>query len=234
MSQTTFHVLTLFPEMIQQSCNHSILKRATTAGHIKINCVNIRDFAEGNQKQVDDYPYGGGAGMVMMSPPIYNAYKSINCPNAHFVYMSPQGKTFDQSKARQLSGKKDIIMLCGHYEGVDQRVIDALKPEEISIGDYVLTGGELAALVVIDAVARLIPGVVGKGESVSNESFSAPLEGLEGLLEYPQYTRPPQFMGMEVPDILLSGNHGKIEEWRRMKSLEITREKRPDLIENIV
>ena len=225
-----FHVLTLFPEMIEQACNHSILKRALAAETINIRCINIRDFAINKHGQVDDAPYGGGAGMVMMAPPIYNAFLSLRCPQARFLYLSPQGKVLNQSLAAELAQEKDIIMLCGHYEGVDQRVIDFLQPEEISIGDYVLTGGELAALVVIDAVARLAPGVVGKDESIINESFSGPLEG---LLEYPQYTRPPIFNDIEVPEVLLSGHHGQIEAWRQEQSLKNTRVKRPDLMKKV-
>ena len=222
-----FHVLTLFPEMIEQACGHSILKRAIEADIIGINCVNIRDFAVNKHGQVDDAPYGGGAGMVMMAPPIYDAFLSVGCPHAHFVYLSPQGKVFNQSIASELAQEKDIILLCGHYEGVDQRVIDFLQPDEISIGDYILTGGELAALVIIDAVARLVPGVVGKDESINTESFSKPLKG---LLEYPQYTRPPIFNDLKVPEVLLSGHHGQIESWRLEQSLENTRAKRPDLL----
>jgi len=222
-----FHILTLFPEMIEQACSHSILKRAAAAKLVNINCTNIRDFAVNKHGQVDDSPYGGGAGMVMMAPPICDAFASIKCPQARFVYLSPQGKVFNQSIAAELAQEKDIIMLCGHYEGVDQRILDFLQPEEISIGDYVLTGGELAALVVIDAVARLVPGVVGKDESIHNESFSGPLAG---LLEYPQYTRPPIFNGLGVPDVLLSGHHGHVDAWRRRQSLERTRAKRPDLL----
>jgi len=222
-----FHILTLFPEMIEQACRYSMLKRAMAAKLLNINCINIRDFAVNKHGQVDDAPYGGGAGMVMMAPPIYGAFVSAGCPQAHFVYMSPQGKVFTQSVAEKLAQERDIILLCGHYEGVDQRVIDHLQPEEISIGDYILTGGELAALVVIDAVSRLIPGVVGKDESIKNESFSDPMEG---LLEYPQYTRPSVFNDLEVPEILLSGHHGQIEAWRREQSLKRTRAKRPDLM----
>ena len=223
----TFYVLTLFPELIAQACEHSILKRAQNSKIINIQCINIRDFATNKHSQVDDSPYGGGAGMVMMAPPIYEAYKSIDNKNTRFVYLSPQGSVFDQQKAHDLSKGKDIILLCGHYEGVDQRILDMLQPEEISIGDYILTGGELAALVVIDAVARLIPGVVNKQESVNCESFSGPLTG---LLEYPQYTRPQEFCGLEVPPVLLSGHHGQIEEWRKNQSLAQTRTKRPDLL----
>jgi len=223
-----FHILTLFPEMIKQACDHSILKRAMAAALVTINCVNIRDFAVNKHGQVDDAPYGGGAGMVMMAPPIYDAFESIGCSQARFVYLSPQGKVFNQSIAAELAQEKDIIMLCGHYEGIDQRIIDFLHPDEISIGDYILTGGELAALVVVDAVARLIPGVVGKDESISNESFSG---SMESLLEYPQYTRPPIFNGLGVPEVLLSGHHGQVDAWRREQSLERTRTKRPDLWE---
>ena len=222
-----FHVLSLFPEMINQACGHSILKKAVASGLVSVSTVDIRDFAVNKHGQVDDAPYGGGAGMVMMAPPIYDAYLSVNKPNARFVYLSAQGRVFKQSVAEELATEEDIIMLCGHYEGVDQRVLDLLQPDEISIGDYVLTGGELAALVVIDAVSRLVPGVVGKNESVANESFS---EFLNGGLEYPQYTRPPVFNGEAVPEVLLSGHHGQINEWRKIKSVERTKEIRPDLL----
>lgn len=222
-----FHVLTLFPEMIRQACGHSILKRAIAAGLVRLNCVDIRDYAVNKHGQVDDAPYGGGAGMLMMAPPIYNAFKSISARCPRLVYLSPQGRLFNQKLAAEMAQEEDIILLCGHYEGVDQRVLDLLKPEEISLGDFILTGGELAALLVIDAVARLVPGVVGKGASVNNESFS---ESLQGRLEYPQYTRPPVFEGLEVPPVLLSGHHGQIEAWRQLKSLEHTRSKRPELL----
>ena len=222
-----FHILTLFPEMIQQACSHSILKRASGAGIVSVDCVNIRDFAVNKHGQVDDAPYGGGAGMVMMAPPVYDAFMSIKKPHARFIYLSPQGKVFNQRMAEELSREKDIIMLCGHYEGVDQRALDILSPEEISIGDYILTGGELGALVIIDAVARLLPGAVGKNESVNNESFS---EELEGMLEYPQYTRPPVFKEITVPDVLLSGHHKQIDEWRKEQSRRRTIKTRPDLI----
>ena len=219
--------LTLFPEMIKQACDHSILKRAGAAGHFDLSCVNIRDFAVNKHGQVDDAPYSGGAGMVMMAPPIYDAFMSVKWPNARFVYLSPQGRVFNQSIAKELALEDNIIFLCGHYEGIDQRVIDLLQPDEISIGDYILTGGELAALVIIDAVVRLIPGVVGKDESLNTESFSS---SLEGRLEYPQYTRPPVFKDMEVPKVLLSGHHKQIEEWRKEVSLARTKAKRPDLL----
>ena len=222
-----FHVLTLFPEMIEQATNHSILKRGMAAGHITVNAVNIRDFAANKHKQVDDTPYGGGSGMVMMAPPIYDAVKSIDRPGARFLYLSPHGRVFNQTMAAELSLEEDIVLLCGHYEGIDQRVIDLLEPEEVSVGDYILTGGELAALVMIDAISRLVPGVVGKDESVKNESFS---DYLEGGLEYPHYTRPPEFMGLAVPEVLLSGHHGRIEAWRREQSLVYTKNKRPDLL----
>jgi len=231
-----FHILTLFPEMIEQACGHSILKRAAAAGLLTVNCVNIRDFAVNKHGQVDDAPYGGGAGMVMMAPPIYDAYKSVTNVidmekmakiQRKFIYLSPQGRIFKQSIAEELAMEKEIILLCGHYEGIDQRIIDLLQPDEISIGDYVLTGGELAALVIIDAVARLIPGVLGKDESYRNESFGM---GTGGLLEGPQYTRPPEFNGLSVPSILLSGHHKQIEEWRQNQSVERTRQRRPDLL----
>jgi len=221
-----FHVLTLFPEMIAEATSHSILGRAVRSGVIQVNPVNIRDFAVNKHGQVDDAPYGGGAGMVMMAPPIYDAYKHVNAENAPVVYLSPQGKVLTQAKAQELSEQKEIILLCGHYEGVDERVIEEIVTEEISIGDYVLTGGEPAALVLMDAVARLVPGVLGKAESFQDESFA----GDTPLLEYPHYTRPPVFMGRGVPDVLLSGHHGEIEKWRRGQAVERTKTKRPELL----
>jgi tRNA (guanine37-N1)-methyltransferase len=220
----TFHVLTLFPEMIREATSHSILGRATASGKIAINPVNIRDFAINKHGQVDDAPYGGGAGMVMMAQPIYDAYQHISAPTAPVIYLSPQGKVLTQKKARELSTQKELILICGHYEGLDERIIEEIVTEEISIGDYVLTGGEPAALVLIDAVSRLLPGVLGKEASHMDESFS------ENLLEYPHYTRPPFFRNREVPEILLSGHHGNIEKWRREQSTERTRAKRPDLL----
>ncbi len=223
-----FYVLTLFPDMINDGLSHSIIKRAQDEGIISIETIDIRDFAKNKHRHVDDYPYGGGAGMVMQAQPIYDAYMSIkpklseNCP---VIYMTPQGKTFKQEKARSLSKLEDMVILCGHYEGVDERVIEEIVTDEISIGDFVLTGGELAAMTVIDAVARLIPGVLNKEESFMDESFS------ENLLEYPQYTRPAEFMGRKVPDILLSGHHKNIEKWRREQALERTKRKRPDLLD---
>jgi len=222
----TFHVLTLFPEMITEATSHSILGRAIRNGAIEINPVNIRDFAINKHGQVDDSPYGGGAGMVMMASPIYDAYRHMQSNNAPVIYLSPQGKVLTQSKAQELSTLDEIILLCGHYEGVDERIIEEIVTEEISIGDYVLTGGEPAALVLIDAVARLVPGVLGKEESYQDESFSSS----KNLLEYPHYTRPPDFMGRKVPDVLLSGHHGQIEKWRREQAVERTKIKRPELL----
>lgn len=222
-----FYILTLFPEMIMDGLNHSIIKRACDDRTICIEAIDIRDFSNNKHRHVDDYPYGGGAGMVMQPQPIYDAYMSIkpklseNCP---VVYMTPQGKTFNQEKAQSLSKLEDIVILCGHYEGVDERVIEEIVTDEISIGDFVLTGGELAAMTIIDAVARLIPGVLNKEESFQEESFS------NNLLEYPQYTRPAEFMNRKVPDILLSGHHKNIEKWRKEQSLERTKKKRPDLL----
>ncbi|NLK97054.1 tRNA (guanosine(37)-N1)-methyltransferase TrmD [Defluviitalea saccharophila] len=223
-----FYILTLFPEMIKATMSHSIIGKAQSENKINIECINIRDFAGNKHNQVDDYPYGGGAGMVMQPQPIYDAYKSIISKDSispRVIYMSPQGKTFSQSIAKELAKEQNLIILCGHYEGIDQRVIDEIVTDEISIGDYILTGGELAAMVVIDAISRLIPGVLGKTESFEEESFS------NHLLEYPQYTRPPVFRDRKVPEVLLSGHHAKIEKWRREQSILRTWQKRPDLLE---
>ena len=218
-----FDVLTLFPEMFS-SLNESMIGRAVKNKKININIVNIRDFSENKHKKVDDTPYGGGAGMVMMPDVVYRAYNSLeNKENAKVIYMSPQGKKLDQKKVLELSKENHLIILCGHYEGIDQRVLDKIVDEEISIGDYVLTGGELPAMVLIDSVSRYVEGVLKK-DSIKEESFS------ENLLEYPQYTRPEVFEGEKVPDVLLSGNHKEIEKWRKEKSLEITKKKRPDLL----
>lgn len=218
-----FDVLTLFPEMFS-SLNESIIGRAKKNKQININLVNIRDFSENKHNKVDDTPYGGGAGMVMMPDVVYRAYESLNNKdNAKVIYMSPQGKTLNQKKVVELSKENHLIILCGHYEGIDQRVLDKIVDEEISIGDYVLTGGELPAMVLIDSVSRYVEGVLSK-DSIKEESFS------NGLLEYPQYTRPEVFEGMKVPDILLSGNHQEIDKWRKEQSLEITKKKRPDLL----
>lgn len=220
-----FYVLTLFPEMIEKSLDCSIIGRAQKESIINIEYINIRDFSENKQKQVDDYPYGGGAGMVMQPQPIFSAYNSIAKENMRVIYLTPQGQVFNQKKAFELSKEKDIALICGHYEGIDERVIEEIVTDEISIGDFVLTGGEFAALSVIDAVSRLVPGVLGKQESFENESFT------DGLLEYPQYTRPPVFMGKQVPEILLSGHHKNIDKWRREQAIIRTFKKRPDLLD---
>ena len=219
----TFHILTLFPEVFE-ALTHSMIKRGVDDGKLAINVVNIRDFAINARGQTDGYPYGGGAGMVMMAQPIYDAYKSLNSGLSRVIYLSPHGRTFNQTLAAELSAEPELVLLCGHYEGVDQRVIDEIVTDEISLGDFVLTGGEIAAMTLIDAVGRLVPGVI-KAESLTNESFSA------GYLEYPQFTRPRTFMGRDVPEILLSGHHGEIEKWRHEQSVEVTRRKRPDLLE---
>ena len=217
-----FDILTLFPEMFK-TLNQSVIGKAIEKELININIINIRDFSKDKHKKVDDTPYGGGAGMVIKPDVVYDAYKSVEDKNAKVIYLSPQGKTLTQEKVKSLSKEKHIILLCGHYEGIDQRVLEKIVDEEISIGDYVLTGGELPAMVLIDAVSRHIDGAISK-ESTEEESFS------EGLLEYPQYTRPEIFLGEKVPEILLSGHHEKIKKWREEKSLEITRQKRPDLL----
>ncbi len=223
-----FFVLTLFPEMITQTLSHSILGKAQQKGLIGVQAINIRDFTKNKQKHVDDYPYGGGAGMVMQAQPIYDAYQSIaeHAKGAKVIYMTPQGKPFTQKMAEILAKEENLVFLCGHYEGVDERIIEEIVTDEISLGDFVLTGGELAAITIIDAVSRLVPDVLGKAESFADESFS------DGLLEYPQYTRPPVFHGKAVPDILLSGHHANIAKWRREQSILRTAKKRPDLLEN--
>lgn len=220
-------ILTLFPEMCQTVMNESIIGRAQKADKVEIVCTNIRDYANNKHNKVDDTPYGGGMGMVMAAEPIYNAYKSLydeGEEKPHLVYLSPKGKNFNQQKAIELSKLDRLVLLCGHYEGVDERVLEEIVDEEISIGDFVLTGGELPALAVADAVCRMLPGVLSDELCFSEESH------FSGLLEYPQYTRPAEWMGKEVPEVLLSGNHKKIEEWRRAKSLVITMEKRPDML----
>ena len=219
-----FDVLTLFPEMFN-CLNESITGRAIKNEKIDINLVNIRDFSNNEHKKVDDTPYGGGAGMVMMPDVVYRAYQSVKDKNAKVIYMTPQGRTLDQRKVEKLSKEEHLIILCGHYEGIDQRVLDKIVGEEISIGDYVLTGGEIPAMVLIDSVSRYVEGVL-KADSIKEESFS------NGLLEYPQYTRPEVFEGKKVPEILLSGNHQEIDKWRKEQSFEITKKKRPDLLQN--
>ena len=222
-----FFVLTLFPEMIKETLSHSILGRAQRDGLVSVEAINIRDFSNNKHLQVDDYPYGGGAGMVMQPQPIYDAYQSIlpKAGKARVLYMTPQGKPFTQRIAEELAQEENLVFLCGHYEGVDERVVEEIVTDEISLGDFVLTGGELAAITMIDAISRLMPGVLGKEASFEDESFS------DGLLEYPQYTRPPVFMDREVPQILLSGHHGNIEKWRREQALLRTAAKRPDLLQ---
>ena len=220
-----FDVLTLFPEMFDV-LDQSIIGRAKEKELINVNLINIRDFSNNKHKKVDDTPYGGGAGMVMQPDVVYDAYKSVIDEKAKVIYMSPQGNKLNQKKVEELSKQEHLILLCGHYEGIDQRVIDKIVDEEISIGDYVLTGGELPAMVLIDSVSRYVEGVL-KDDSTKEESFS------QGLLEYPQYTRPEIFEGQQVPEVLLSGHHENIDKWRRKQSLEITLNKRPDLLEQI-
>lgn len=223
-----FHVLTLFPEMIEQGVNTSITGRAINNGLISLNTINIRDYAGNKYGQVDDYPYGGGAGMVMQPGPVYRSYESI-VENIGYkprvIYLTPQGKVFNQNMAEDFSKEKDLVFLCGHYEGIDERVLEMIVTDHVSIGDYVLTGGELPSMVMIDAISRLVPGVLNNDVSAEFESFH------DNLLEYPQYTRPAEFMGKQVPDILLSGNHPKVDQWRREQSIIRTLERRPDLIE---
>jgi tRNA (guanine-N(1)-)-methyltransferase len=217
-----FDVLTLFPEMFE-TLTKSITGKAIEKELININLINIRDFSKDKHKKVDDTPYGGGAGMVMKPDVVYDAYLSVKSENAKVIYLSPQGKTLNQNKVEELAKEKHLILLCGHYEGIDQRVLDEIVDEEISIGDYVLTGGEIPAMVLIDTVSRYIDGVINKN-SIEEETFS------NGLLEYPQYTRPEIFLGKKVPDVLLSGHHKNIKKWREQVSLEITKNKRPDLL----
>jgi tRNA (guanine37-N1)-methyltransferase len=222
-----FYILTLFPDMVHQGLNTSIIGRAVDRGLLTIHCVNIRDYTKDKHKKVDDYPYGGGAGMVMQAQPVYDAWKAVVEQIGYkprTVYLTPQAKVFTQPQAKALAQEKDLILLCGHYEGIDERVLEEIVTDYISIGDYVLTGGELAAMVVVDAVSRMVPGVLTNVESGSTES----LEG--NLLEYPQYSRPEEWQGKKVPAILLSGDHGKVDAWRRQQSLLRTMERRPDLL----
>lgn len=227
-----FHILTLFPEMIEQGLNNSIIKRAVDAGHLSINAVNIRDYTLDKHNKVDDYPYGGGAGMLMQAQPVYDAYKALitmheeaGRPTPRVVFMTPQGRTFKQEIAQELAKEEELIFLCGHYEGIDERVLEEIVTDELSIGDYVLTGGELPAMVVIDTVARLIPGVLNNEESANDESFAG------NLLEYPQYTRPEVWHDKSVPEVLMSGHHANIAKWRHEQAVERTRIKRPDMYE---
>lgn len=222
----TFNIMTLFPEIISAYVKESIIKNAIENKIIEVNIYNIRDYSKNKHKKVDDYPYGGGGGMLMTPQPIYDCYMNIkkNNSNTKLLYFSPKGKTLNNDMSYEYAKLDNISLLCGHYEGIDQRIVDMIVDEEISIGDYVLTGGELASLVFLDSVSRKIEGVLSSNESVSDESFE------NSLLEYPQYTRPYDFMGVKVPDILISGNHKKINDWRKIKSLEETKSKRPDLI----
>jgi tRNA (guanine37-N1)-methyltransferase len=222
-----FDVLSIFPEMFQSPLNYSLLKKAQDKGLIQFFFHNIRDWAQDKHKMTDDAPYGSGCGMVMKVEPVEKALNSVRKQELDplVVLMTPQGETFNQKIAAELAEKKQIIIICGRYEGVDERIRQHLTDREISIGDYILTGGELSAMVLMDAVSRLVPGVLGNEQSVEGESFS------QGLLEYPQYTRPAQYKGWRVPDVLLSGNHAEIEKWRKMESLRKTYKKRPDLLE---
>lgn len=218
------NVLTLFPEMFT-AVKSSILGRAEEKGILNIDLTNIRDFSKNKHKKVDEYPFGGGVGMLMQAEPIFGALKHVNAENKKIIYMSPKGKVLNQQKIEELSKEKDLVILCGHYEGIDQRVLDYWDIEEVSIGDYILTGGEPAAIVLIDAVARMIPGVLGDFDSAYEESIYS------GLLEHPQYTKPREFEGMVVPEVLLSGHHKNIHLWQYEKALEITKNQRPDLFE---
>ena len=220
-------IITLLPEMCESVLSESIIGRAQKAGKVEIVCTNIRDFAGNKHNKVDDTPYGGGMGMIMAASPIYNCYKSLyneGEEKPHLIYLSPKGKTFDQKKAIELSQLDRVVLLCGHYEGIDQRVIDEIVDEELSIGDFVLTGGELPALTVADAVCRMLPGVLSDDICFEEESHFA------GLLEYPQYTKPAVWNEREVPEVLLSGNHAKINDWRRIQSILITLKERPDML----
>lgn len=223
-----YHVLTLFPEMVEKGLNTSIIGRAMEKGLISLNTINIRDYSGNKHNRVDDYPYGGGAGMVMQAEPIFAAYNILkekigNVPRV--VYLTPQGKVFNQKIAEELSKEEDLVFLCGHYEGIDERVLEEIVTDHISIGDYVLTGGELPAMVMIDTISRLVPDVLNNGDSAEIESFH------DNLLEYPQYSRPEEWRGKKVPEILLSGHHENVNTWRRQQSLLRTYNRRPDLLE---
>ncbi len=235
-----FHIMTLFPEMVERGLSESIIGRAVSSGLLSVEAVNIRDFAFNKHNKVDDYTYGGGAGMLMQAEPVYLCYEDIikrirerrgegqGAKPVRVIYMTPQGRIFDQSVAQELAREEDLILLCGHYEGIDERVIEEIVTDQISIGDYVLTGGELPAMIVVDAVSRLVPGVLHNDDSPEYESFS------DGLLEYPQYSRPEVWHGRKVPEILLSGDHKKVDEWRHEQSIIRTRERRPDLYEKFL
>ena len=222
-----FHILTLFPEMIEQGMHTSIIGRAIAGGYLSINAVNIRDYAFNKHQKVDDYPYGGGAGMLMQAEPVYLSYEAIKEKIGYrprVVYLTPQGKVFHQEMAKELAQERDLVFLCGHYEGIDERVLDEIVTDYVSIGDYVLTGGELPAMVMMDSISRMVPGVLSNQESGETESFAG------NLLEYPQYSRPEEWHGQKVPSVLLSGHHANIEAWRREQSVMRTAKRRPDLL----
>ena len=222
-----FHVLTLFPEMIEQGMHTSIIGRAIAGGYLSIDAINIRDYAFNKHQKVDDYPYGGGAGMLMQAEPVYLAYESVQKKLGYrprVVYLTPQGEVFHQTMAKELAKEKDLVFLCGHYEGIEERVLDEIVTDYVSIGDYVLTGGELPAMVMMDSISRMVPGVLSNQESGETESFA------ENLLEYPQYSRPEEWHGQKVPPVLLSGHHANIEAWRREQSILRTAKRRPDLL----
>lgn len=222
-----FHVLTLFPEMIEQGMHTSIIGRAIAGGYLSIDAINIRDYAFNKHQKVDDYPYGGGVGMLMQAEPVYLAYESVQKKLGYrprVVYLTPQGEVFHQTMAKELAKEKDLVFLCGHYEGIDERVLDEIVTDYVSIGDYVLTGGELPAMVMMDSISRMVPGVLSNQESGETESFA------ENLLEYPQYSRPEEWHGQKVPPVLLSGHHANIEAWRREQSILRTAKRRPDLL----
>lgn len=223
-----FHILTLFPDMVMDGLNTSIIGRAVEAGLLTIEAVNIRDYANNKHLKVDDYPYGGGAGMLMQAEPVYGAYRAvadrIKTERTRVVYLTPQGPTFTQRMAEDFAKEEELILLCGHYEGIDERVLEEIVTDYVSIGDYVLTGGELPAMVMVDAISRLVPGVLSNEVSAEFESFQ------EGLLEYPQYSRPEEWHGKKVPEVLLSGHHANIAKWREEQSVIRTRERRPDLL----
>lgn len=224
-----FHILTLFPEMVMNGLHTSIIGRAAAKNLLSIEAINIRDYAFNKHQSVDDYPYGGGAGMLMQAEPVYLAYKAVEekteKKKLRVVYLSPQGDTFTQKMAEELAQEEDLVLLCGHYEGIDERVLEEIVTDYVSIGDYVLTGGELPAMVMVDTISRLVPGVLHNDVSAEFESFQ------DNLLEYPQYSRPEEWHGKKVPPVLLSGHHANIEKWRREQSILRTKERRPDLLE---
>ena len=222
-----YHVLTLFPEMIENGMNTSITGRAITKGLLSLEAINIRDFAFNKHQKVDDYPYGGGAGMLMQAEPVYLSYESIAeriGRKPRVIFLTPQGKTFNQDMAKEFALEEDLVFLCGHYEGIDERVLEEIVTDYVSIGDYVLTGGELPAMVMMDSISRMVPGVLNNQESGETESFSG------NLLEYPQYSRPEEWHGKKVPEVLLSGHHGNVDKWRREQSIIRTAKWRPDLL----